>query len=456
MEEEDVENATQNWRTGRDNPRATSSSRTTKDGGPDDAKDAAACRSCVELLRDAVLNHRRGSGISGGGGGSGSGSGSPSPQSKPYQLLQSLLQQEGSAPARQATTTPPAPLVVQLTPEGLQVQIPAEDPRIPKRRWSRLPPETQQVLSISTPSPVVDKGSSVLTTNLEKGSSTTTSNTATAPAVGLTTVTLQRLATSARSAAAATPTTPGTSSHEQQQQQQLEWLQLSCRKCSETGPEGGARAFVMGPQPLSVVVCHNRLQHLPPPPPSQSQMPSPLAISAAWSSTRNRDDQQRQQQQQQQQQQQLRLDEMDEILTHELTHVYDVRRLHLDLRDCENLAYSEVRAARAAECAPSPPSQQQHASSSSNAMAAAPWYYAPAASLSMRAQRSCVKHKAVTATHNLFPQHASACLSKVFDAAWADRRPWNYNTGGTGTGAGSGGGAPPPPPVVPPKASSSR
>ena len=37
-------------------------------------------------------------------------------------------------------------------------------------------------------------------------------------------------------------------------------IELKCRKCSSNGPEGGARAFLMGPSPLSVVVCHNRIQ----------------------------------------------------------------------------------------------------------------------------------------------------------------------------------------------------
>eukprot|EP00339_Tiarina_fusa_P014615 CAMPEP_0117065468 /NCGR_PEP_ID=MMETSP0472-20121206/45772_1 /TAXON_ID=693140 ORGANISM="Tiarina fusus, Strain LIS" /NCGR_SAMPLE_ID=MMETSP0472 /ASSEMBLY_ACC=CAM_ASM_000603 /LENGTH=218 /DNA_ID=CAMNT_0004786115 /DNA_START=205 /DNA_END=857 /DNA_ORIENTATION=- len=40
-------------------------------------------------------------------------------------------------------------------------------------------------------------------------------------------------------------------------------IELKCRKCASTGPEGGARAFLMGPSPLSVVVCHNRIHSSP-------------------------------------------------------------------------------------------------------------------------------------------------------------------------------------------------
>ena len=83
-------------------------------------------------------------------------------------------------------------------------------------------------------------------------------------------------------------------------------IELHCRKCASKGPEAGARAFLMGPEPLSIVLCHNRI---------------------------NSD-----------------VDEIEEILTHELIHLYDVQTLQLDLTDCETVAYSEVRAAREAEC----------------------------------------------------------------------------------------------------------
>ena len=132
-------------------------------------------------------------------------------------------------------------------------------------------------------------------------------------------------------------------------------IELKCRKCASTGPEGGARAFLMGPTPLSVVVCHNRI--------SSSKQ------------------------------------EIQEILTHELIHLYDVQTQQLDLQQCENLAYSEVRAAKHAEC---------HNSWS-------------------QLQKYCVKQKAICATNNLFPQHGRKCIQKVFQKAYDDNRPFIKN-----------------------------
>lgn len=129
-------------------------------------------------------------------------------------------------------------------------------------------------------------------------------------------------------------------------------IELKCRKCASTGPEGGARAFLMGPQPLSVILCHNRIDSEP--------------------------------------------TEISEILTHELIHLYDVQTLQLDLQECENLAYSEVRAAKAAECR----------GWSSN------W------------QPYCAKQKATNATHNLYPKEARSCVNRVFETAFNDNRPF--------------------------------
>jgi hypothetical protein len=63
---------------------------------------------------------------------------------------------------------------------------------------------------------------------------------------------------------------------------------------------------VKGPNPLSIVLCSNRL------------------------STK---------------------EEITEVLVHELMHVYDVHYRNWDLTNCYTLAKSEVRAAREAECA---------------------------------------------------------------------------------------------------------
>lgn len=132
-------------------------------------------------------------------------------------------------------------------------------------------------------------------------------------------------------------------------------LKIECRPCGTTGPEGGARAFVMGPSPLSIVLCSNRLGlHSP--------------------------------------------DEMEQVLVHELIHVYDVIQLKLDLRTCVNLAYSEIRAARDAECHDS-------------------WF-----------PQQCIQKKAMTATLNLFPQQAGSCISQAYNEAMADRRPFTATT----------------------------
>eukprot|EP00539_Tryblionella_compressa_P010463 CAMPEP_0178801376 /NCGR_PEP_ID=MMETSP0745-20121128/13316_1 /TAXON_ID=913974 /ORGANISM="Nitzschia punctata, Strain CCMP561" /LENGTH=354 /DNA_ID=CAMNT_0020460211 /DNA_START=33 /DNA_END=1094 /DNA_ORIENTATION=+ len=130
-------------------------------------------------------------------------------------------------------------------------------------------------------------------------------------------------------------------------------IELKCRKCSSSGPEGGARAFLMGPQPLSVVLCHNRIAATRP--------------------------------------------EVEEILTHELIHLFDVQTMQLDLQDCENLAYSEVRAAKAAECRDS-------------------W---------KQLQPYCVKQKAIAATNNLYPNEGRQCIQRVFRTAFADNRPFH-------------------------------
>jgi hypothetical protein len=119
--------------------------------------------------------------------------------------------------------------------------------------------------------------------------------------------------------------------------------------------------------------------------------------------------------------------------------------LLLDLRDCENLAYSEVRAARIAECRTTKNNDKggggrgQHIGGDGGEASAGigfgglrswylPSYYSSSNNSNhptsgMHQQRSCVRQKAVTATLNLFPGQARSCLNAVFDAAMADHRP---------------------------------
>lgn len=133
----------------------------------------------------------------------------------------------------------------------------------------------------------------------------------------------------------------------------LTTIAIECEQCgSETRAEAGARAYVKGPDPLSIVLCSNRL-----------------------SSQR----------------------EVDEVLTHELIHIYDIKKKKMDLTDCKQLAYSEIRAAREAEC--------------SN-------------SLTLNMQKICSKDKATVATKNMFPDEGRGCVCSVFDEALNDRMPF--------------------------------
>lgn len=130
-------------------------------------------------------------------------------------------------------------------------------------------------------------------------------------------------------------------------------IAIECRPCGTSSrAESGARAFVMGPEPLSIVLCSNRMS-------SQS--------------------------------------EIEEVLVHELVHIYDVHSRDMDLRDCRTLAYSEVRSAREAEC-----------SGCLNSFFAG----------------ICTREKATVATRNIFPERARQCVASVFDDAFADHAPF--------------------------------
>jgi hypothetical protein len=106
---------------------------------------------------------------------------------------------------------------------------------------------------------------------------------------------------------------------------------------------------------------------------------------------------------------------MSEILTHELVHVFDVRRLQLDLRLCDNLAYSEVRAAREAEC-------YTAAARTTN-----PWFGSTTTVQQQEKNtKSCIQQKALAATQNLFGRRESqACVQRVLESALKDRRPFS-------------------------------
>lgn len=163
---------------------------------------------------------------------------------------------------------------------------------------------------------------------------------------------------------------------ENEQQQQTEWLTVTCRDCKSTGPEAGARAFVQGPSPLSIVICQNRIS-----------TSSPLLFPIIGASQNSREQ------------------EMAEMLSHEFSHIYDVRQLRLDLQTCQGLAYSEIRAAKNAECANKRGKGRQY--------------------------HQCVRQTATGATGNLFPlEEARKCIRGVWEHAIRDDRPFKKPTTG--------------------------
>lgn len=249
-------------------------------------------------------------------------------------LLQEILSHSDSRPLRllESLSGGTSQLHWQSTAQGVQVALPP--PNVdPPRRWTRL--AVNQYATNNDNDGTPNQQPNQPTNNV--------------PPVADSTFAL-----------ASSPTTKSTTAPT--------WLQIRCKHCSQKGPEGGARAFVMGPTPLSVVICQNRLY---------ANTPQGL------------------------------VDEMQEILTHELMHVYDVQQLRLDLRDCESLAYSEIRAARHAECYKS----NNHS--------------------------VCTQQKALTATLNLFPKQARDCVKKVFEQAFADTRPFVKTTTTTASSSAS-------------------
>jgi len=156
-------------------------------------------------------------------------------------------------------------------------------------------------------------------------------------------------------------------------------IELRRRRCESSGPEAGARAFLMGPEPLSIVLCHNRIN--------------------------------------------AESDEVAEILTHELIHLYDVQTLQLDLSDCETVAYSEVRAAREAECGELGKDLAKVAESTKKST-----FSKLQESFNNKVYKPyCVRNIALGATQNMFPREGKKCINKVWETAYGDHRPFGRN-----------------------------
>ena len=128
-----------------------------------------------------------------------------------------------------------------------------------------------------------------------------------------------------------------------------EW-KVVCRSCSSTGVEKHARAFITN-DPRSIILCTNRLSKK----------------------------------------------SIEEALMHESIHAYDFSVSNIDFGSCNGLAYTEVRAAKAAECAGYLPFD---------------WV-----------KERCIKSKANNSTKIFYPLQHEECVEKVFKAAVADIRP---------------------------------
>jgi len=96
----------------------------------------------------------------------------------------------------------------------------------------------------------------------------------------------------------------GNLNQDQGDRDEWEGISIDCRKCSDSGIEGSARAF-LEINPLGLTICSNRV---------------------------------------------LSQEDVEESLRHELVHAFDYTRRRYDLTTCEGLAASEVRAARESEC----------------------------------------------------------------------------------------------------------
>lgn len=125
---------------------------------------------------------------------------------------------------------------------------------------------------------------------------------------------------------------------------------ISCRPCAG-GAEAGAKAFLMS-NPMEIVLCTNRL--------------------------RNSDD-------------------VEVALTHETMHLFDAHHNRCDFGTCEGLAYSEVRAARQAECKGFFPFE----------------FF----------RERCIKNHATKSTANIFPRNARDCVDQVYETAMKDSEP---------------------------------
>lgn len=146
-------------------------------------------------------------------------------------------------------------------------------------------------------------------------------------------------------------------------------VSITCRPCSRVQDiESSARAFTLI-NPLEIVVCSNRVHGK---------------------------------------------EDIKEVMVHELVHAYDYSTGRYDMRGCDGLASSEVRANRDAEC---------------GSYADLPVYFGSLLDI----RKWCTQHYAGRATANLFPMERSSlarhvpafhpCVRRVIDEAYRDNSP---------------------------------
>ena len=132
-------------------------------------------------------------------------------------------------------------------------------------------------------------------------------------------------------------------------------LEIVCRPCATDGLEGNARAVLLDSTPLQVVLCTNRLFEK----------------------------------------------DVEEAIIHELIHAFDYTKNRCDFSTCKGIAFSEVRAAREAEC--------------SGKYYPLQWF-----------KTNCVRNHATRSTANVFPEQAKQCVDEVLHSALQDKAPFLF------------------------------
>lgn len=107
--------------------------------------------------------------------------------------------------------------------------------------------------------------------------------------------------------------------------------------------------------------------------------------------------------------------EVLELLKHEMIHAYDHCVLKRDLSQCEQLACSEVRAAREAEC-----SRTSDAFCDFQPLGAA----ATKRAFCDRRIKNCVVETATRSTKSVFPETGARCVEKVVAECMLDTRKY--------------------------------